>query len=197
MARTAWIRYTLVTALGVAIVAGVMIFFAPVAAADPSMPGGTLAWMPATVTDNSSKTTYSFALRADEDPPTPGIGSVVMVLGGPAVSLCTVRMTGSLDVDFSTAPESGSFPYQNVQCGRAFAQAVAIDGCVATVKAHGFLHSDDPNTNILDGMTIALRFQKTGPSSGNFDATISTVAKRIEIHGKATSEAPIIMPTCP
>jgi hypothetical protein len=197
MARAARIRYTLVPALGVAIVAGAMIFFAPVAVADPSTPGGTLALMPATVTDSSSKTTYSFALRADEDPPTPGVGSVVMVLGGPAVSLCTVRMTGPLAVDFSTAPESGSFPYQHVQCGRAFAQTVAIDGCVATIKAHGFLHSDDPNSNVLDGMTIALRFQRTGPSSGNFDATISTVAKRVEIHGKATSGAPIIMPTCP
>lgn len=191
------VRRSLAAGLGVVIAAGAMIFFASVGSADPSTPGGTLVWMPATVTDKSTGTTYTFRLRANEDTTTAGRGSVAMDLGGPALSLCTVHVTGPLTVDFSTAPETGSFPYQNVQCGRAGGQSVAIDGCLATIQAHGFVHSDDPNSNVLDGMTIAVRFQKTGPSSANVDATIATVAKKVDVHGKATSGAPILMPTCP
>jgi hypothetical protein len=165
--------------------------------ADPSTPGGALFWGPVTVTDNSSGTVYNFAIRANEDDFVAGKGSVAMELGGPSLSLCTVHVTGPLFVDFSTNPETGSFPYQNVQCGRAFGQTVAIDGCVATIKAHAFVHSDDPNVNVLDGMILSVRLQKTGASTANFDATISTVGRKIEVHGKATAPSPIGMPTCP
>jgi hypothetical protein len=189
-------RHLLAAGLSVAVAAGATIFLASIGSADPSTPGGALAAF-ATVTDGNSGTTYSFGLRANEDATTAGKGSVVLGLGGPALSLCTVHVTGPLTVDFSTTPETGSFPYQNVQCGRAFGQAVAIDGCLATIQAHGFVHSDDPNSNVLDGMTVAVRFQKTGPASANFDATISTVAKKVDVHGKATSGGPIFMPTCP
>ena len=120
-----------------------------------------------------------------------------MELNGPSLSVCTSRSTGGLAIDFSAVPESGTFPYQNVQCGRAFGQAVSIDGCVAVLKAHGFVHSDDPNSNVLDGMTIAVRFQKTGAVTANLDVTIATVTKKVQIHGRATAAAPILMPTCP
>jgi hypothetical protein len=181
--------------LAVATIAAATLLFGSLGSADPSTPGGALAAFGA-VTDNNSGTTYNFGLRANEDAVQAGVGSVVLGLGGPALSLCTAHSTAPLAVDFTTTPETGSFPYQNVQCGRAFGQTVAIDGCVATIKAHGFVHSDDPNSNILDGMTVAVRFQKTGTSSANFDATISTVAKKIDVHGKATTGGPILMPTC-
>jgi len=74
---------------------------------------------------------------------------------------------------------------------------VSIDGCIATIKAHGFVHSDDPNSNVLDGTSIEVRFEKTGTSSAKFHAAILTVAKRIDLRGKATTVNPIIMPTCP
>jgi len=188
MARIVRIRYLLAAGLSLALIAGAMTVFASVGSADPSTPGGSLAWS-ATVTDNSSGTTYNFSLNANENATIAGNGGVALQLGGPALSLCTAHATAPLTI--------GSFPYQNVQCGGAGGQSVAIDGCVATIQAHGFVHSDDPNSNVLDGMTVALRFQKTGPASANFDATISTVAKKIDIHGKATSGGPIFMSTCP
>jgi hypothetical protein len=188
MARIVRIRYLLAAGLSMALVAGAMTLFASVGSADPSTPGGALGWS-ATVTDNSSGTTYGFSLNANESTTTAGKGGVDLALGGPSLSLCTAHATAPLT--------SGSFPYQNVQCGGAGNQSVAIDGCVATIRAHGFVHSDDPNSNVLDGMTVAIRFQKTGPASANFDATISTVAKKVDIHGKATSGAPIFMSTCP
>ena len=197
MHRFARNRSVVAGGLGLAAIAAATLLLASVGSADPSTPGGALAAMPGTVTDNNSGNTYSFRLRANEDTTQTGIGSVVLSLGGPALSLCTAHATAPLTVDFSTSPETGSFPYQNVQCGRAFGQTVSIDGCLATIKAHGFVHSDDPNSNILDGMTVAIRFQKTGPSTASFDATVSTVAKKIEVHGKATTGAPILMPTCP
>jgi hypothetical protein len=188
MAGIVRIRYLLAAGLSVALMAGAMTLFASVSSADPSTPGGALGWA-ATVTDNSSGTTYGFSINANENATTAGKGGVDLELGGPSLSLCTAHATAPLT--------SGSFPYQNVQCGGAGNQSVAIDGCIATIQAHGFVHSDDPNSNVIDGMTVAVRLQKTGTSSANFDATISTVAKKIEVHGKATSAAPIFMSTCP
>jgi hypothetical protein len=125
----------------------------------------------------------------------PGVGSAVLGLGGPSLSLCTVHAPGAF-VDFTNVGgEGGNNPYSGIQCGRAFEQAVSINGCVATIQAHGFVHSDRPNVDFVDGTTLAIRFQKTSATGGNLDVTIATPAGKVEVHGKAIGS--VVMDTCP
>jgi hypothetical protein len=145
----------------------------------------------ATVVDRNTGFTYTFGLRADEG--SGGGGDVALGLQGPALSLCTVRGSGAF-VDFTNVgDEAGETPV--FQCGRAFGQTVSLDGCVATIVAHGYVHADHPYAPYLGTMTVDVRFQKTGAATGNLDVTVWAPKGKLEVHGKATG--PIVMTTCP
>lgn len=161
-------------------------------AAAPSTAGGVLEVGPgATVIDANTGFTYTFGLRANENQA--GNGDVVLGLQGPALSLCTVHGSGAF-VDFTdVGNEAGETP--TYQCGRAFGQSVAVDGCVARIEAHGYSHSDNPLLNYLGTMTVDARFQKTGPTTGTLDVTVWTPKAKVEVHGKATG--PVVMSSCP
>jgi hypothetical protein len=100
----------------------------------------------------------------------PGLGDVALGLQGAALSLCTVHGSGAF-VDFTNVGnEAGETPVY--QCGRAFGQSVTVDGCVATIVAHGYVHADHPHDSYLGTMTVDVSFQKTGPATGNLDVTV-------------------------
>jgi hypothetical protein len=97
-------------------------------------------------------------------------------------------------VDFTdVGNETGETP--SYQCGRAFGQTVTLEGCVATIRAHGFQHSDDPLAEYLGTATVDIRFQKTGPATGTLDVVDSTPAGKIEVRGAVSGT--IAMSTCP
>lgn len=195
MTRSHRLRYTVAGVFAV-LVAGAAMAVASFGGVASSSPGGSVAVGPgATVVDKNTGFAFTFGLRADEDTGNAGSGSAVLGLEGPAVSLCTVHGPGA-SVDFTNVgDEAGNSPYPEIQCGRAFGQTVAVDGCVATFRAHGFMHSDYPLVEFLDGVTIEARFQKTGATTGNLDVTVPTAGGKVEVHGKVTG--PIVMTTCP
>lgn len=89
--------------------------------------------------------------------------------------------------------DEGNFPYQGVQCGTAFGNGVSINGCVADLEAHGYVHSDHPNVSYLGGTTIDVRYQKTR-SGDQMKMTIYTPKENIELIGKVNGAS--VMPSC-
>jgi hypothetical protein len=165
---------------------------ASLGSAGPPSPAGSLAVDPgATLVDTHSDFTYTFGLRADTGGG--GGGDFVLGLEGPGLSTCTVHGSGA-SVDFTdVGNEVGDTP--SIQCGRAFGQSVAFKGCVATLRAHGYQHSDHPLAEYLGPTTIDVRFQKTGPDTGTLEVVDLTPAGKIAVQG--TVSGTISMSTCP
>ena len=109
----------------------------------------------------------------------------------PRLSLCAAHGPGA-------APDS--FPLQDIQCtgtsGRAGQQSVALNGCVANITAHGYVHADHPNVTYLGMMTVDIRFQKdAGPDDGIVQFTVHTPKAKIKLIGSVTGT--VTMSTCP
>lgn len=123
-----------------------------------------------------------------------GDRSVLMGLGGGAISLCSIHGP-SAEVDMVT--ENGNFPLQGMQCGRAFGMDIALDGCSARLEYHGFVHSDRSTRIYFGPMTADITFQKTGSNTGNMKLTVFTPKAPIVLQGQVQSPTPIVMTTCP
>ena len=120
--------------------------------------------------------------------------SILMGLNGGAISLCTVHGP-SANVDFAT--ESGNFPLQDMQCGRAFGMDVNFDRCAVNLEFHGFVHSDRSTRIYFGPMTADIEFRKTGANTGTMRLTIFTPKAPIVLNGHVQSPTPIHLSTCP
>jgi len=120
--------------------------------------------------------------------------SLITRLGGPRLSLCSVRGPGAY-VDFVS--EGGNTPMQSVQCGRAFGMDIDLDRCQANLEFHGFTHSDRFGDIYLGMMTTDVSFRKTGANTGDIRFTVYTPKTRIIVSGRVVSPTPIVMTTCP
>ena len=137
----------------------------------------------------SSTEQFNFGLKA-----TTTDHSILMGLGGGAISLCTVHGP-SADLDFAT--ESGNFPLQQMQCGRAFGMDVVFDRCAVNLEFHGFVHSDRSTRIYFGPMTADVEFRKTGANTGTMRVTIFTPKAPIVLNGRVQSPTPILLSTCP
>lgn len=120
--------------------------------------------------------------------------SLLMGLNGPAISACSIHGPGA-QVDFNT--ESGNFPLQEMQCGRAFGMDIALTECGVQLEYHGFVHSDRSTRIYFGPMTADVDFQKTGANTGEMHLAIFTPKARILFDGQVQSPTPIVMTSCP
>ncbi len=164
-------------------------------------PGGTLEvgappGAPAEFMDKKTGTTYVFRLIANEDTVTAGVGDVTLLLEGNPRA-CSARGPDPF-IDFGAGgPDfGGNTPLPDIECGTAFVMAVAVDGCIADIELHGFVHSDHPNVTYMGMMTLDLRFHKgVGGDAGIIDVTIHTPKGITELHGSVMGT--VVMDTCP
>lgn len=132
--------------------------------------------------------TFNLGLRARKDN-----RSILMGLGGPALSLCSARGP-SMFVDFAT--EGGNNPLSGVQCGRGFGLGVEIDRCHARLEYHGMMHSDRSGQQYLGPISADVHFRKTGAQSGSLRVKIYAPRGPIVLSGEVSSPTPIHMPSC-
>ena len=152
----------------------------PLAAA--AAPGDTLQ-ASGTLSDNNTGIDYTFNLGAIQHG-NGGRGDTDINIQG-VTRACSVHGPGA---------DEGNFPYQGTQCGIAFGNTVVINGCVAELEAHGYVHSDHPNVNYLGSTTIDVRYQKTR-NGDQMSVTIYTPKEKIQLTGKVTG-AGATMPSC-
>jgi len=89
---------------------------------------------------------------------------------------------------------SGFFPLTGVECGIAFGQSVSINGCVALMSFHAYVHSDSPRVNFLGPATVDVMVQKNA-SGVRVNLTIYTPKTAITVQGSFTGT--VGMSTCP
>jgi hypothetical protein len=145
-------------------------------------PGDTLQ-SNGVLVDNDTGMTYSFALTAVQNSGNGGGDTNINIQG--VTRACSVHGPGA---------EEGNFPYQGVQCGMAFGNGVSINGCVAELEAHGYVHSDHPNLSYLGSTTIDVRYQKSR-AGDQMKVTIHTPKEKIQLIGKVMG-AGAVMPSC-
>ena len=145
-------------------------------------PGDTLQ-SSGTLVDNNTGLEYAFSFSAVQHGGR-GRGDVDINIQGPSRA-CSVHGPGS---------DEGVFPYQATQCGIAFGNMASIDGCIADLEAHGFVHSDFPNVSYLGSTTIDVRYQKTR-NGDQVAITIYTPKEKLQLAGKVVG-AGAVMPSC-
>lgn len=183
------------SALAVLLIAFALAGLSTVSPAPPprAMPGGDLAiGAPtgsgdATLTDAAGRT-YDFGLEAHEHGAVAGMGDVAIAVGGNAISLCSIHGSGA-GIDWST----GVGPIPSFECGMAGGMSVAIDGCVADVSLHGFVHADHSRVTYLGTMTLDLHLVK-GASGTSVEMIVHTPKAPMKLQGVLTG--PIVMGTC-
>ena len=112
--------------------------------------------------DKGSGYTYNFQINAQESPslqypnPEPGVGLAGFLLYGPRLFLFTVGKGAGWDGPPPTYPfnplaaiRAAAPPY-----GPAGNQAVAIDGEIAEISTHAYVHSDCPYINFIGTATV-------------------------------------------
>jgi hypothetical protein len=142
--------------------------------------------------DQESGITVNFFLNANQTD-NGSRGNPTVGVFGPGLGLCTTHGPGP---DFGSPANNftGNFPLANVQCGGAGNQTVKIDGCVANIEAHGFVHSDHPNVNFMGATTVDVRYQKTREGD-QVKVTIYTPKEKILLSGKVAGSS--MMSSCP
>lgn len=162
-----------------------------------STPGGNLeVGVPdgAEFVDANTGTPYTFRLLASEDPGEAGFGEVTLLLEGNP-NVCSASGPDPV-IDFGRRGPRGNTPLDDIECGTAGAMAVAVDGCVADIEFHGFVHSDHPNTTYMGMTTVDLRFRNgVEPDTGVIDITIHTPKDMISLRGSVMGS--VVMDTCP
>jgi hypothetical protein len=179
----------------------------------PGSPGGTLqigkvgttpdsngfVGVSAQLVDEDSKLTYYFFLEARETSIGPGgsAGDLTFNVLGPGLTACSVRGGSARLYAGGTAFNHGGIDPSR-SCGTAYGQSVYIEGCKATLQAHGFAHADDPNVNHWGATTIDVRYEKKPAGYGRIHVTLHTPDGRIELGGKVVDDGGMLsMPSCP
>jgi hypothetical protein len=162
-----------------------------VAAPGDTLRVGTLEH-PATFVDANTGTAYAVFIEAHEGPFAAGRGNVTVSLSEqgprPRLSLCTVNGPAALVTPptSESAPYGGNNPLQDTRCGTAGAQAVSLDRCVARIEAHGYVHSDNPNTVYLGSTTVDIRYEKNARRD-TIQMTLHTPKDKIKLVGDVTA----------
>jgi hypothetical protein len=192
-------------AVGVLVIVGalMMVPHAPASAQTPSGPSlfiGNQPGLPAQFTDLSTGQIYQFRLVASEYAPNAGAGNVTLVLAQqpnqPTLGICSTHgPEPDINRDFDSSNNfeapNASAPLSGIQCGTAGGMSVALNGCVADIELHGFIHSDHPRVTYIGMMTLDLHFDKT---IGEIDLTAYTPKEAIKLKGNATGA--VAMSTC-
>lgn len=155
---------------------------AAAAAGDVLRLGTTAA--PVTLVDAKSGISYQLFFEAMEV--SAGRGSTTIGMSGGQMRVCSTHGPG---IDFSGTDfaYSGNMPFASIQCGTSYGQSVVINGCRATVEAHGFMHSDAPNLAHLGSTSIAIDFKKS--------TTLKITIGGAELSGRITA-GDVTMNTC-
>lgn len=166
-------------------------------------PSGGLNQLTATFLDQESGKTFSFFLEARQDSTEPNAGLATFALEGPKLHGCTLKRSQTqpqpqLNPSATPFAYGGSLPFENSKCGTVNDQSVSIRNCVATIQAHGFIHSDAPNVTYLGAATIEVRYQmKRTPAKDEIEVRLHTPKKTIKLSGKATvTDGVAMMPSC-
>ncbi|PZF78376.1 hypothetical protein DK847_00705 [Aestuariivirga litoralis] len=144
----------------------VVLCLSALAAAAPAAlagPGAELAIgkfdAPVAVRDTATGATYNLFIEAREKDPGGG-GDLTLLISDSPANLCSVHgPTPESLAGSAFAYGSGNEDYA-FECGTAYGQTVSINGCKATVQAHGFVHQDRPLTNFLGMTTIDVALSK-------------------------------------
>lgn len=147
--------------------------------------------------DQSTGRFHRVQICALESVATPGTGSIQLMLSGGGLQVCTVNGGGGLEL---------GQPVPTPNCGNAGGQTVRINGCQATISAHGSTHADDPHTPYIGGVTLDISFLRTvrGGGDGELTITVHTPKRQIQLKGKlmgalgggSIGSAFVDMPTC-
>lgn len=115
---------------------------------------------PVSFKDVATGQTYNLFFEAREE--TPGNGDTTLLIFDSPANLCSVHgpspeiLSGSA-FDYSSGSNDYAF-----ECGTAYGESVSINGCKATMQAHGFVHQDHPLSNFLGTTTIDVALTKSG-----------------------------------
>jgi len=118
--------------------------------------------------DKGSGYTYNFQINAQESPPgldypipEPGVGLAGFLLYGPRLFLFTVGKGGVWGPPLQPG-DPPTYPFNPLATIRSAAppnppagnQAVAIDGEIAEISTHAYVHSDCPYINFIGTATV-------------------------------------------
>jgi hypothetical protein len=149
----------------------------------PGTPGGNLS-VEGEFVDVNSGNTYELTFRASEDSSTAGVGDAFLYLKGPALTACDVH---------APAAEPNITPLRSVQCGGSYGMSVAVDGCLARVTLHGYVHSDHPFITYV-GLTCFDLVVEKQASCCDIEITIYTPKGPIVLTGTVAGD--VSMDTC-
>lgn len=114
---------------------------------------------PVAFTDTATGQTYNLFFEAREGE-SAGNGDTTLLISDSAANLCSVHgprpesLTGTA-FDYGSGNDDYGF-----ECGTAYGESVSINGCKATMQAHGFVHQDHPLSNFLGNTTIDVAVAK-------------------------------------
>jgi hypothetical protein len=152
---------------------------------------GSLA-SPATFVDENTGVSYQLFFEAIEN--NGGSGATTIVLGGFSRA-CSVHGPSPVVNPGSDFAYGGNTPLVEVGCGTAYSQSVSINRCIATVEAHGFMHSDHPNVNYLGMTTIEVKYRKL-THGDKIELLLHTPKETVRLSGNVTGGG-VTMTSCP
>lgn len=115
---------------------------------------------PVPFTDAATGKTYKLFFEAREGSDA-GSGDTTLLISDSPANLCSVHgpspeaLAGTA-FDYGSGTDDYAF-----ECGTAYGESVAINGCKATMQAHGFVHQDHPLSNFLGNTTIDVAVTKS------------------------------------
>lgn len=89
-----------------------------------------------------------------------GVGNMFFSIYGHALSAC--------DTHGPSAEPGFEGILADIGCGGSGGQAVAINACAAELEAHGFVHSDAPNTTFLGQVVIDITLEVSNKKNSDF-----------------------------
>lgn len=154
-------------------------------------PGATVATDGTQIVDQDTGLAFTVDVNATEFHE-PGRGKVTMLVFGPHLQFCTTH--GPHFNQNTDITEPGIKPLADVECGNAGNMSVSIEGCVADIQAHGFVHADHPFVTYLGMATFDVRVQRTR-SHDDVAITVWTPKAQIKLNGRTAGTA--TLSTCP
>lgn len=124
---------------------------------------------PIAIKDAASGTTYNIFIEAREGA-SAGSGDTTLLISDSPANLCSVHGPSPASLSGTAFQYASGNEDYAFECGTAYGQSIAINGCNATIQAHGFVHQDKPLSNFLGMTTINVALTK---SAGTYKVNIN------------------------